>query len=167
MSDAPEPKLKKKTGLWLRVVLFASLAINLLIVGMVAGAMLRGGPGPPARARADVAFFDLGNGPIGRALSHDSRRQIGRGMEARQPDLRANREAVRQQYGALVQALRAEPFDAELVDAIISQQQHHLLARQDIGKRLLVGHVAEMSAAERAEYANRLDRFLRRSAGRD
>jgi len=166
MTDATEPKTKIR-GIWLRVVLFASLAINLLIVGMVAGVLLRGGPAPRAHPRADVPFFDLGNGPIGRALSNDSRQQIGRGMSAREPALRANRAEIRAQYGELIRALRQDPFDPELVDRIISAQQRKLLARQNIGKNLLVGHVAEMTADQRAVYANRLERFLQRTGGRN
>jgi uncharacterized membrane protein len=166
MSDAPEPKTRK-SGIWLRVVLFSSLAINLLIIGMVAGALLRGGPGPQGRPRADVPFFDLGNGPIGRALSGESRQQIGRGMAAREPDLRANREEIRAQYGELIRALRKDPFDPALVERIITAQQRKLLARQDIGKNLLVARVAQMTPEQRAEYATRLERFLRRTGGRN
>jgi len=165
MADAPDVK-KKSGGRWLRVVLFASLAINLLIVGMVAGAVLRGGPWNKGRPGGPPPYFELGNGPVGRALSRDSRREIGRELVDRSGDLRANRDVVRAQYVALLQALRTEPFDAALVNNIISEQQENLLRRQDIGKKLLVRHVANMTVVERTEYAERLERFLRHGKGR-
>ncbi len=44
--------------LWLRVLLFASLALNLLIVGLVAGAFLRMGKdgGRPTHSPAEMAI---------------------------------------------------------------------------------------------------------------
>ncbi len=164
MTDTPKPQ-PKTSGKWVRIVLFVSLAANLLIVGIVAGAVLRGGPDRPDRAGGPPALFDLGKGPIGRALSQHSRRLIGRELGGRSHDLRANREEVRAQYETLLNALRNTPFDPTIVDNIISDQQIKLLARQDIGKNLLITHVANMTAQQRREYADRLERFLRRGAG--
>jgi len=54
--------------LW-RIVLVISLALNLAVVGVVGGFMVRssGDKGPPRS-------FDVGLGPIGRALDREDRR---------------------------------------------------------------------------------------------
>ena len=68
----PPPRMK----LWLRVVLVLSLAFNLLIVGISAGAMFtwskwKSHHGPR---------MDLSAGPMTRALSREDRRAIGKEM---------------------------------------------------------------------------------------
>ena len=156
----------QKTGFrWGKGLLFISLAANLLIVGMVAGAVYRNG-GPPARHAEQPPLRDLGYGPYGRALSQDDRRDIDRAMAERSGDLNANRDEFRVQIKALLKALRTSPYDGKTVGAIIGAQQERLLQRQDIGRVLLLEQIENMSDDERSKFANRLARSLRGPAGR-
>ncbi len=154
---------KPKTGFrWMRLLLFVSLAINLLIVGVVAGAVWRGGPGHSG-TRGDVpSIYTMNYGPFGRALSPKDRRDLGRLVAERKPFLQENRRDIRTQYIALIEALRTEPFDPEIIDKILSEQRVSLLARQDVDKDVLLRRLAEMTVEERATYTKRLERFLRR-----
>ena len=85
-----------------RIVLILSLALNVAVIGAVAGLALRvGRDGPPAR-------YDLALGPIGQALSSEDKRAVGRELR-RNPALRDGRpRADRVAAQALVDALRQD-----------------------------------------------------------
>ncbi len=99
--------------LW-RIVLVASLALNLAVGGIVAGSVVSGrlGKGPPRS-------FDLGLGPIARALEPQERRAIGRNLRQN----RALRDLdLRGRVDEVIALLRAEPFDPQALEALMDQQ---------------------------------------------
>lgn len=154
-----------KSGVnWTRVLLFTSLAINLLVVGMVAGAFIRSGGGPGRMVDEGSVLRDMGYGPYGQALTPEERRAMRRAVERKAKDLATNREALRQQMQTLLEALRKQPYDPAVVHAIVTQQQTRLKERWDIGRDLLLGHIDAMTDAEREQYAKRLARIVRRPA---
>jgi hypothetical protein len=161
MAEKTEPR-KKSSGLWLKLVLFTSLAINLLIVGMMAGAVLRGGPGDSRTEPHRSAIRDLGLGPFGLALSSESRRDIGSAIAGKGDELRQNRQEIRVQIDTLLTVLRQTPYQPETVREILTVQQHRLFQRQDIGRELLLSNLEEMGPVARAEYADRLEKSLLR-----
>lgn len=160
MSDPTKPTGRR--GLpWLRIVLVVSLALNLLVAGMAAGAWLR-------HDRSDAAVHhgslrDLGYGPFGEALSVEDRRELARDLTGKARDLQANRSRIRQEFQAMLEALRTSPFDAEAFEAVATRQQERLAERQAIGRRLLLDRIEAMTDAERSVYADRLERSLRRA----
>lgn len=163
MSEASPHKGKSSSG-WIRIILFLSLAANLLVVGLVAGAVLRHDrDGWADRHRPNLR--ELGYGPYGQALSQADRREISRAMNNRSGDLKANRAAFRKQVTTLLDALRARPFDPELVQSVIVNQQEKLFERQEIGRQLLLDRIKAMDNRERAAFADRLERSLRRGPG--
>lgn len=145
---------------WGRIVLILSLSLNLLIAGMVAGTLLRGEPERAPDRRPEVA--DLGLGPYVAALDAEDRKVLV--LEARREGngLRDHRARVRRQFEELLTLLRAETLDVAALDRLLSEQQAALTDWQEIGQRLLIEHLSQMEAAERAEYADRLDKVLRR-----
>ena len=159
MTEAPEPSRESRIG-WGRILLFASLAANLLIVGMVVGAMLRqdraGRNAPPRPSLAE-----LGYGPYGRALSQQDRRAIDQKMAGHADNLHASRLQMRRQIQTLLQALRTSPFDPDVVRIIVTEQQGMLLQRQEVGRQVLLGQIEAMSDAERAAFADRLQHSFR------
>ena len=158
MTEMPKPQDQKPLR-WGRVVLFASLAINLLVVGLLAGAMLRHG-----RSDGHPPLRDLGYGPFGAALSVEDRRELGRRMADRAGDLRTNRDDIRRQFAEMLAALRAKPFDGASLAALVAQQETKLAERKAIGQALLLERIAAMSDDERATFAGRLERTLRYAA---
>ena len=163
MSDAPAPRAP---GRWLKTALVASLALNLAVAGLVTGALLgerRDQRRPPA---AEMAR-DLGLGPYTRALETDDRRALGEAVRARVRAAggpRAIRAEIRQDFAQVLGAIRAEPFDADRVAALIAAQGARAEARRDLGAALLVERLAGMDAERRAAYADRLEAGLHRFA---
>ncbi|MBV1867385.1 MAG: periplasmic heavy metal sensor [Marinosulfonomonas sp.] len=154
---------KKRLSGWTRVLLFGSLAINLLIVGMVAGAVFRNS----GEATERQLLRDMGFGFFGAALTQDDRRVIGRAMAKRSDDLRANRKDFRAQMAQFLDALRAIPFDSEAVQAHSTGLQSKIAERQAVGQNALLDRIAAMSDQERAVFAKRLERSMKRGPRRN
>ncbi|MEO1238373.1 MAG: periplasmic heavy metal sensor [Pseudomonadota bacterium] len=146
-----------KSPLWMRVLLVASLGLNLLIVGMVVGTIASGGG--PGKGRD--ALRDAGGSPFVRALEPADRRGVMRGMIAERRALRESRETLRARFDALLAALRAENFDAAAVEQLLEDQRRALQARNTVGETVILNHLSEMSLDQRRAYADRLEAEIR------
>lgn len=145
---------------WVKIALAASLALNLLVAGMVAGALLGG---PRDRDRKP-ALRDLGLGPFVTALPEDGRRLMGEAMTRNAGAFRENRAGMRAMFEAFLTELRADPFDADTLRQIVVAQQTKVTERQELGRRLLLERIEAMDAATRIAYADALDASLRRGS---
>lgn len=145
---------------WVMPLLAVSLVVNMLIVGIIAGFFFANGGGKGDRI--DGPTRSLVGTPFIRALEPEDRRALA--LEIRRDDarLRENRTALRTRFEALLDALNADPFDPEAVRAILREQRDIALRRQNIGEALLVDQLQKLSPEERAAYADRLARDLRR-----
>ncbi|WP_163849375.1 periplasmic heavy metal sensor [Pseudooceanicola aestuarii] len=137
-------------------LLFLSLALNLLVAGLVAGALLKGEPKKNAR------HHDRSGGPLTLALDGEERRAIGReiGRQTR-PD-RPSMDEVRAEYDAVLQALRATPYRPDAVRQSLENQTDFVVRRQQAATAALLNHIDAMTEAERMAYAQRLEEGLRR-----
>ena len=145
----------KNTGAprWMKVTLVLSLALNLLVAGMVGGAVLRhglrpDGHHPPGRTHIGRAYVQ--------ALERADRRTLWREMQAGRPDGGAQADP-----DAVLRALRATPYDPDALRDIMARQRQAGLARLRRGQRLLQERLAAMNDAERAAYADRLQELVR------
>ena len=154
------PPATPKAGRKLRIALAVSVALNLLIVGLVAGAMLRGGP--PDRMVRDLDF-----GPFTEALTSEDRDALRRDFIRQAPDLRDMRRQMRDDFRSVLAALRADPFDAEALRDVVANQGDRMAARLALGQDLILARIAAMTPAERAAFADRLERRLERGPKRD
>jgi len=154
-----DPNLKRDKGKtrWTRIVLFASLATNLLVIGVVAGALIAGHDD-----RDRTALRGLGYKPFMSALPREDRRALREALERDADSFRDNRMELRAQFEAFLAALRADPFDASEVRRLFSEQRNRITERQFLGQSYLLDRIATMSARERAAYADALDRKLER-----
>ena len=152
----PAPKPMRRTPIWLRVVLLVSLALNLLVVGVVAGHFLRDDP------KGRVPRVDRMQAPMTFALSHEDRRAIGKALRQEYRDNRPSREEVVAEYQGVIAALRADPFQPELVEDAFRRQRAAASSRVEIGQKLLMDRLTAMSADERHAFADRLEEGLRR-----
>jgi uncharacterized membrane protein len=157
MNDKEAPDTRPGSRRWIRVLLVVSLAFNLLIVGAVAGAVFSGGKWGRHHMHPEGP-----GGPLTRALSEEDRRVLKRRMLAGMLDPGQDRAARRDAMQALLTALRSEPFDASAAAAQMEVLRDSMMQRMHTGQQLLSRRFSEMSAAERATYANRLERSLRR-----
>jgi len=151
--------LRPGAGRGLKLALVLSLAANLLVVGLVAGAGLSRLHGhdyhhPPGGEPVDY-------GPYARALSPAGRDKLRAAFRDRRPEFRANREALRAGFGELLAALRATPYDPARAAAVLEAQQGRVEAQTALVRGLLLDHLASLSDAERAAFADRLEDVLR------
>lgn len=143
----------------LKIALGLSLALNLVVAGIVAGAAVRGfGHPPPPMVR------DLGFGPFARALSPADREALMQAYREATPDMR---DTMRAEVGALLAALRADPFDAAALQAALSAQDARARERLELGQRLLDERLLSFAPAERQAFADRLQEALTHGPGRD
>lgn len=132
---------------WVRWLLVASLALNLMFIGLAVGAAMRfGGPdrhGPPSVGSA-----------LYRAMPSEDRAEIRAEMRAMREARRG--DSVKAEAGAIAAALQATPFDPEalesLVEAQMSRQEAWFRGTQDAW----LARVAAMTPEARSDYAKRL-----------
>lgn len=160
MDDNTTPERNARMPGMLRVVLFVSLAFNLLVVGVVAGVVWNGGPpgGPPRHVRDVVA-------PYTSALDREVRRDIGRRIFGGKPSKDARetlRAEIRADYAEALSILRSDPFDAKAFEDVLTRQNKRAAQRQQRGQAELVAHIASMDTDARREYADRVSDALKR-----
>lgn len=151
---------------WLKVLFGVSLALNLLVLGVVGGAVMRhggwdGGHHPP---RADMV-----GGPLTRALSQKDKRDVAREMRRTyRAEGRGGRAAYHAAMQQLVTDLRAEPFDPDPVKVQMAHMRDMLGERVAIGQQILLDHLAQMDPDARHAFAARLEEAMaHRWKGRD
>lgn len=152
----------QKTRPWVKIAFAISLALNLAVVGIIAGAIVRhGGQGELARGHASISAFGA---PYMRALSKPQRREIG--QEVRQalgpavPDRRARRAAFRE----VLDSLRADPFDRGRLAAATRQQAQTAVSVQAAAQAAWLDLVSQMSPDERESYADAIEATLRKTS---
>ena len=156
-NNASTPPKRRR---WVLPLLFVSLALNLLVAGIVFGTVLQGGnerdgrPGGPARSVLGEPFV--------RALEPTDRMALGREIIANRDQLRENRSDLRARVEVLLETLGEETFDRDAVSALLSEQRGLAVKRQEVGESLLLNRLEEMSLEERRAYADRLGKSLMR-----
>lgn len=175
--DQGAPGLRR----WARVLLAVSLAVNLMILGLVVGSHVfdgkdrrEGRDGVPremsqrdGRDRHGEGRLDPAFGPLGRALAGEHRRAAGEALAARGGAPEVNRRQVAQELGQMIETLRAEPFDGAQMNAILQAQHDRFTQRNAMGREILVERLEDMSQEDRAAFADRLERGFRRAMERE
>ena len=143
-----------RTSRWVKIALALSVALNLAVIGVIAGATLRasGDEGSSRRGVRDVNF-----GPFTEALTREQRRNMLGRLGGKGSELREMRAQMRGDLDDVVATLRAEPFDPAAVEAAFARQGARLSARADAGRGALVGLILEMSKTDRAAFVERLE----------
>lgn len=157
MTD-PKPPFR-----WGRLVLFASLALNLAVAGMVGGAMLGGFD----HKRAEYAARDISFGLFAEALTKEDRRAMRRAYGTARKDIPQDRQQMRDDLQGMLAALRAEPFEVETLAQALRTGAARIAERQALGQTLLLERIDAMSMAERVALADRLEQSLRRKSKGD
>lgn len=149
----PLPPAAPAAPRWMRVLLVASLALNLLVAGLLLGdALAGGGPGRGPRP-ADLAL-----GPVARALGAEDRRAILRDLRGH-PGLRPlGRDARDAGLAEIVAAVRAEPFEPQRLRAALAAQSERMAGAHEAVQEALLARLSAMTPEERAAFADRLAR---------
>jgi uncharacterized membrane protein len=145
---------------WVKIALVVSLAVNLLIAGLVVGAMVRHDRDDRGM-RGDVPR-EFMRSPFLGALDGEDRRAVGRELMREEGSLGENRAELRVRFERLLVAIRAEPFDRDAIEAILDEQRAVGARRLELAEEAVLDRLSAMTPEARAAYADRLDRSLRR-----
>ncbi|WP_299873866.1 periplasmic heavy metal sensor [uncultured Sulfitobacter sp.] len=160
MSETVGAKPPSRRWRWL---LGVSLALNLMFIGLVAGAVLRGG-GPHGGGKHAAELRGFG-APYLRELPRAERRALFRALRTggHLPDRAARRAA----YDTMVTALRTQPFEPTQAETILRQYAGALGRAQEAAQAEWLRQVSQMSEADRAAYADRLEERMQRRPRKD
>ena len=151
-------KSQARAPSWTKNILILSLGLNLLVVGVVIGAVLRHG-GEGAREGRSHALNGFGS-PYMRALPKEARREIMRTLRDDGSRKLPDRNARREMFEVTLTALRAQPFEPETVDAAVSRQANTAFSVQREMQEIWLQQIIEMSDAERAAYADAFEQAI-------
>lgn len=142
--------------LW-RIVLVLSLALNLAVVGVVVGAAASGrwGDGPPRS-------FDLGLGPLSRALAPEERRAISRRLRE---DRSLRSFDLRERVNRVVATLQAEPFDPDALRGLLAEQSQRIATVQATAQEVILEQIIAMTPERRRAFADQLLEEMSRAKG--
>ena len=149
-----ETAVSKAPGRAVRIALAVSVALNLAVVGVVAGAALKHGGSGHEMER------DIGFGPFSEALSREDRRALRGQILQRAPELRSVRKDMQADTQSLLAVLRAEPFDAAGLAAVMETQRARMAGRLEVGQAVLRDFLIAMTPAARKDFADRLEARL-------
>lgn len=154
-TDAPKPRR------WVTPLLFLSLAVNLLIAGLVAGAFLS--PDGPRRSGDEDqrAIRGVLGEPFFRALPKDERRAMVRDIIGNREQFREGREVLRERFEGFLATLRTESFDRAQAERLLGQQREAAIKRQTLGEDLLLDRLEAMTPEQRSAYADELETRLK------
>jgi uncharacterized membrane protein len=135
-----------------------SLALNACFIGLIIGVKLTQDGMRPQRAPSAQGSLYL------RALSHEDRRALGQVM--RNYHTREMRQMDRAGYENALVLLRATPFDPEALEDLMEHQTEASEERLEYAREALIAHLAAMSNAKRAKFADALEHALERGPKR-
>ncbi|AAV95995.1 periplasmic heavy metal sensor [Ruegeria pomeroyi] len=141
---------KKTLGWPLRLLLLGSLALNLLVIGLAAGAMWRYGGDHGHRPPLPMAAT------LYRALPEADRDQLRQHIHGRLDGRKARRA---QEMAELAAALRASPFDPAQFAALLATHETRRAESHGAMRAALIDRIASMDQGTRAAYADRIERM--------
>lgn len=157
----------------MRALLVGSLTLNLLVAGLVVGAMVFDGPSErrhggkdhrPAGGREERV--DPALGPFGRALEPEHRRAVGEQLRREAGSREDSRRQIATELSMMIELLRAEAFDKDGFQAVLDAQNTRFAERGELGRRLLAEHLEDMSLEERQRVADKLERGFEKAMRR-
>ena len=139
-------------GRGLIVLLVVSLAANIFLVGAFSGRMLSKPPAPPEIARGGPPGFDHPARLMRHAdqLSPESREKFRAAIRAGLPEIRAQHARINDLRRAYADALSAEPWDRDKIDAARRNLDAAANARRDLVNRTLIDGLETIAPEERA-----------------
>ena len=144
----------KPRNLW-KILFGISLALNLLIVGALGGAMLRVGKGPVVKHRASGYLYM-------RALNFEDKKALRKELFKNKDSPKVIRAKEHSSYSSAVKILRKYPFDRKAFEDLLDQQTKYSKSSQRSARLALVAQIAKMTKEERMIYAKRLANLIDR-----
>lgn len=156
MTGTDKPSRKGRLFKWVLVV---SLGLNLVVIGVFAGAALRFSGGDKDGRFHEARILSSGTAFV-RALPKEARRDLREAMRQGGGKDLPSRGEQRAIFEQMVTALRQDPFDLDQVRALLNAQGEFSHEIRERGQEGWLKVVAQMSASERAQVADRLEKGL-------
>ena len=144
----------KSRNLW-KILFGISLALNLLIIGAVGGAMIRMSKGPVANHRASGLLYM-------RALNFEDKKSFRKELFRNKDSRKIGRAKKYSSYSSAVKILKKDPFDRKAFEELLDQQTKYSKSSQRSARLALVAQIAKMTKEERMIYAKRLANLIDR-----
>lgn len=163
-AEATDAGAGRRAGcpLWVKVLLVASLAGNLAVVGLVGGWMMRG----HHWHGMDADGLDPRQARLLRLLPEGRQAEARAMMIAQRGEIAAEREQMVEVQGEIVALMRAPDFTPERLGAALDRRREISGKVNGLVHAQLVSIASSMSPTERAEMADRLEEVTRRWAER-
>ena len=148
---------KGKTRRWTRVLLIGSVALNVLIIGVVGGAAIAikgDGDRPAPTDRFGAAHI--------KALSFEDKRAVGRAIRKAYRSADVDHRADHNHYKEALAVLRSSPLDEAALTDLVNRLDMAGERRRALARDVFLAQIVSMSDAERAAYADRLEEVLER-----
>ncbi|WP_147106534.1 periplasmic heavy metal sensor [Tateyamaria sp. syn59] len=143
-----DTQIVRRVPMWAKILLGTSLALNLAVVGLIGGLIMRGGPlGGKGPGMGYATPYVI-------ALPSEQRRVVF-GTVRNDPDL-PGRGARRAAYRDMAAVLEADPWDRPAAEAILQRQARGVADVQSVAQAAWLDIVSEMPIEERRAYAQRV-----------
>ena len=139
----------KSRNLW-KILFGISLALNLLIIGAVGGAMIRMSKGPVANHRASGLLYM-------RALNFEDKKSFRKELFRNKDSRKIGRAKEYSSYSSAVKILKKDPFDRKAFEELLDQQTKFSKSSQRSARLALVAQITKMTKEERSIYSERLE----------
>ena len=133
-----------------KILFGISLALNLLIVGAIGGAILRVGKGPMAKHHASGFLYM-------RALNFEDKKSLRKELFRNKDSLKIGRAKEYSSYSSAVKILKKDPFDRKAFEELLDQQTKFSKSSQRSARLALVAQITKMTKEERSIYSERLE----------
>ena len=143
----------KPRNLW-KILFGISLALNLLIVGALGGAMLRLGKGPVVKHHASGYLYM-------RALNFEDKKALREKLFKNKDSRKIGRAKEHSSYSFAVKILRKHPFDRKAFEDLLDAQTKYSKSRPSSARVALVTQIEDMTKEERLIYSQHLDDLVR------
>lgn len=156
------PKKTPSINRKLRVLLIASLAVNLVVVGLVVGAVFgdkKYGGKPPRDGDLVGAFTQQ--------LSDKHRRDLGKAIRSEHQSRGYDGRVFRNSLQDVLTSLRAVPYDPTATQKAIEVQADKAFERRMTVQTLWLQEITKMTDDERQAYADRIEEALEKRKRKD
>ena len=146
------PPARTGCPMWIKALLVVSLAANVAIAGVFAGALMKDkerGHGGSRQVEWILKF-----------VPEERRDEAEALFESRRKELRDLQRSSMDDMTAIVEAIRAEPFSPETLNAALSTRRASRRARDEVVQGGLVELMQNFNAEERTHFADRLEERL-------
>lgn len=156
MTDMPENAAPARNSRFRRWLLPASLVLNLLLAGVIAGGVLSHmrDPGPPHRK--------FGFGPLEHAVPQQARHKLDAVFERERANMRDAFRDLRSARTEMQKAILKQPYDPDAAARALEEVRDRSAAVQDVMHNLMLAISEKLTPEERRQFLDALERPLKR-----